>query len=180
LLRQYSLSGDPEDRFTYRIAVRRLGIGSQEVHSLAEGDVVTVHGPRNAFPFIRAPRYLFIAGGIGILPMLHAAADADWYFVYCGRSRASMPFLDEIERLDPDRVWIRPDDEYGMPVSGAELLTLNCWTAVVEGAALTWLQERNLPRAELEGWLVDQLLAMVGATAGHDTTVAAVLARTTS
>jgi hypothetical protein len=56
------------------------------------------------------------------------------------------------------------------------LLTLNCWTAVVEGTTLTWLQERNLPRAELEDWLVDQLVAMVTATAGRDPGVARTLA----
>ncbi len=124
--RQYSLCGDPEDRWTYRIAVRKLGAGSQEVHALREGDTVTVRGSRNAFPFIDVPRYLFIAGGIGItpiLPMVKAAQDKDWHLVYCGRSRASMPFLDEIAELDPARVWIRPDTEFGVPVSGKELLT---------------------------------------------------------
>ncbi|MCE7011325.1 PDR/VanB family oxidoreductase [Kibdelosporangium philippinense] len=124
--RQYSLCGDPEDRWTYRIAVRKLGAGSQEVHAIKEGDLVTVRGPRNAFPFIDVPRYLFIAGGIGItpiLPMVKAAQDKDWHLVYCGRSRDSMPFLDEIAELDPARVWIRPDTEFGVPVSGKELLT---------------------------------------------------------
>ncbi|MEV4314273.1 TetR/AcrR family transcriptional regulator [Actinocrispum sp. NPDC049592] len=55
------------------------------------------------------------------------------------------------------------------------LLTLNCWTAVVEGTTLTWLQERNLPRAELEDWLVDQLVAMVSVTAARDPAVAKVV-----
>jgi ferredoxin-NADP reductase len=127
-VRQYSLCGDPDDPFTYRIAVRLLGTGSREVHALAPGDVVSVRGPRNAFPFIRMRRYLFIAGGIGITPILPmvqlaAARGADWHLVYCGRSRSSMPFLDEIDGLDSSRVWIRPDTEYGVPVSGAELLT---------------------------------------------------------
>lgn len=57
------------------------------------------------------------------------------------------------------------------------LLTLNCWTAVVEGATLTWLQERNLPRAELESWLVDQLIAMVSVTAERDPAVTRSLAQ---
>lgn len=129
--RQYSLCGDPADRGSYRIAVRRIadgGGGSREVHDeLDIGSRITARGPRNAFPFIRAQRYLFIAGGIGItaiLPMVRAAAAAgtDWRFVYCGRSRESMPFLDEIARLAPERVSIRPDTEYGLPVSSGELL----------------------------------------------------------
>lgn len=49
-------------------------------------------------------------------------------------------------------------------------LTLRCWTAVVEGALLSWLQERTVPRESLDTWLVDQLTAMLGATAAHEQT----------
>ncbi|WP_432857090.1 TetR/AcrR family transcriptional regulator [Amycolatopsis sp. CA-161197] len=48
------------------------------------------------------------------------------------------------------------------------LLTLRCWTAVVEGALLSWLQDRNVPREILDAWLVDQLTAMLATTAAHD------------
>jgi ferredoxin-NADP reductase len=130
-VRQYSLCGDPDDRSYYRVAVRRIdagGGGSLEIHrDLREGMPVTVRGPRNAFPFVAAERYLFVAGGIGITPILPmarraAALGADWRLVYTGRDRASMPFLDELAELDPERVWIRPDDEFGIPASGSELL----------------------------------------------------------
>ncbi|MFB9932053.1 TetR/AcrR family transcriptional regulator [Amycolatopsis halotolerans] len=47
------------------------------------------------------------------------------------------------------------------------LLTLRCWTAVVEGALLSWLQEGTVPRETLDGWLVDQLTAMLAATDAH-------------
>ncbi|KDN23618.1 TetR/AcrR family transcriptional regulator [Amycolatopsis rifamycinica] len=47
-------------------------------------------------------------------------------------------------------------------------LTLRCWTAVVEGALLSWLQERTIPREALDTWLVDQLTAMLTTTAAHD------------
>lgn len=128
-VRQYSLCGDPADRGTYRIAVRRLpdgGGGSVEVHTLTTGDRVTVHGPRQAFPLLSAPRYLFLAGGIGItpiLPMVRAAAAAglDWRLVYLGRDRGSMPFLDELA-VYGDRVLVRTDDEHDGPPAGAELL----------------------------------------------------------
>lgn len=129
--RQYSLCGDPADRGSYRIAIRRIedgGGGSREAHDvLRPGSRVVVRGPRNAFPLIRADRYLFIAGGIGITPILPmvrevAATATDWHFVYCGRSSESMPFLGEIGDLDPHRIWIRPDSDYGVPVSGRELL----------------------------------------------------------
>lgn len=125
LTRQYSLCGDPADRSGYRIAVRRIGAASGEVHALVPGTRVTVRGPRTAFPFVGDGPFLFVAGGIGItpiLPMVHQAIarGADWRLVYTGRSRASMPFLGELP--DDDRVWIRPDTEYGIPASGAELL----------------------------------------------------------
>ena len=79
-VRQYSLCGDPAARDTYRIAVRRIpdgGGGSIEVHDhLAVGATVTSNGPRNAFPLTvpgygsPARRFRFIAGGIGITPIL--------------------------------------------------------------------------------------------------------------
>ncbi|MGW5715978.1 PDR/VanB family oxidoreductase [Amycolatopsis sp. NPDC003865] len=125
LVRQYSLCGDPSEKDHYRIAVRKIGVASAEVHALTPGTRVTVRGPRTAFPFVGDGPFLFIAGGIGItpiLPMVHRAAanGADWRLVYTGRSRESMPFLDELPA--GDRVWIRPDTEYGIPASGAELL----------------------------------------------------------
>jgi ferredoxin-NADP reductase len=125
LVRQYSLCGDPGDLSHYRIAVRRIGAASAEVHALAPGTRVTVRGPRTAFPFVGDGPFLFIAGGIGITPILPmvrgcVASGADWRLVYTGRGRASMPFLGELP--GDDRVWIRPDTEYGIPASGAELL----------------------------------------------------------
>nr|WP_232111232.1 PDR/VanB family oxidoreductase [Nocardia wallacei] len=113
--RQYSLCGDPADRFRYRIAVRLIpgGGGSREVHeALKTGDRVRIRGPRNAFALVDAPSYLFIAGGIGItaiLPMVKAAKSRG-RLVYTGRSRATMPFLDELPGAD-----VRPDDECGPP-----------------------------------------------------------------
>lgn len=114
--RQYSLCGDPSDRFRYRIAVRLIpegGGGSREVHrSLRVGDSLRIRGPRNAFTFVDAPSYLFLAGGIGITPIkpMVQAAGARGRLVYVGRSRATMPFLADL----PDAE-VRPDDEFGPP-----------------------------------------------------------------
>ncbi|MFG1923137.1 PDR/VanB family oxidoreductase [Cryptosporangium sp. NPDC048952] len=105
LVRQYSLCGDPADPSVWRIAIlRELDSrgGSQYVHDkLHEGATVDVRGPRNHFPLEPAEKYIFIAGGIGItpiLPMLAAAtaAGADWELHYGGRSHASMAFRDEL------------------------------------------------------------------------------------
>ncbi|GAB2706821.1 PDR/VanB family oxidoreductase [Nocardia thraciensis] len=134
-LRQYSLCGDPADRHSYRIAVRRVpdgGGGSLEVHeALPTGSRVTVRGPRNAFPFVLpghgsdAARVHFVAGGIGITPILPMVRMAhrlgvDWSMVYAGRSRDTVPFLDEIESFG-GRVTVRTDDEHGLPTA-ADLL----------------------------------------------------------
>ncbi|MBD9724267.1 PDR/VanB family oxidoreductase [Streptomyces caniscabiei] len=122
LIRQYSLCGRPEEREVWQIAVLREPRGrggSAHVHDhLREGSTVRVRGPRNNFPLRPAARQLFVAGGVGITPVLSMveaadAAGADWRLLYGGRTRTSMAFLD---RLAPygDRVLIRPEDEYGL------------------------------------------------------------------
>ncbi|AXE90045.1 PDR/VanB family oxidoreductase [Streptomyces sp. Go-475] len=122
LERQYSLCGDPADRTAWRIAVLREPDrrgGSAHVHErVAEGDEIRVRGPRNNFRLEPAPRYRFVAGGIGItpiLPMLAAAeaAGAEWTLLYGGRTRASMAFGEELARYG-DRVTIAPEDETGL------------------------------------------------------------------
>ena len=122
LVRQYSLCGSPADPGRWRIGVLNAPDsrgGSKAAHSLVEGSRVRVRGPRNHFPFVAARRYLFVAGGIGITPLLPmiaeaAAAGADWRLVYGGRTRASMAFVDELSGYG-DRVVLMPQDEVGMP-----------------------------------------------------------------
>ncbi|WP_205347109.1 PDR/VanB family oxidoreductase [Pseudonocardia broussonetiae] len=120
-VRQYSLCGDRFDAFRYRVGVLREPDGrggSAYVHDvLAVGDTVGVGGPRNHFPLVPSERYLFVAGGIGITPLLPMvrqadALDADWTLVYGGRTRASMAFLDELA-AHGDRVHLVPEDECG-------------------------------------------------------------------
>lgn len=123
LVRQYSLCGDPEDRRQWRIAVLRepesRGGSAALCERVQAGDVLTATGPRNHFPLHESPRYLFIAGGIGItpiIPMIGAAhaAGADWRLVYGGRSEASMAYRDEIRSFDPERVLEWPQDRRGL------------------------------------------------------------------
>ncbi|MEV8566269.1 PDR/VanB family oxidoreductase [Streptomyces sp. NPDC051322] len=121
--RQYSLCGDPHERTRWRIAVLREESGrggSATVHdALTEGTTVRVRGPRNHFPLQPAPRYRFVAGGIGITPILPmiAAADAagaEWTLLYGGRSRSSMAFADDLVARYGDRVDVAPQDETGL------------------------------------------------------------------
>jgi ferredoxin-NADP reductase len=101
--------------------------GSALVHdALVPGEPVRVGGPRNHFPLRPAPRYLFIAGGIGItplLPMLAAAqaGGADWRLVYGGRTATSMAFTGELRAAHGGRVSVHPEDEQG-PLDLAALL----------------------------------------------------------
>ncbi|GAA3839628.1 PDR/VanB family oxidoreductase [Streptomyces phyllanthi] len=129
LERQYSLCGDPADRHSWRIGVLREPEGrggSAYVHGeLREGGKVRVRGPRNNFALEPAPRYRFVAGGIGItpiLPMLRAAeaAGADWTLLYGGRTRESMAFTEELGAYG-DRVTVAPQDEFGLLDLGSVL-----------------------------------------------------------
>lgn len=122
LVRQYSLCGDPADPSRYRVAVLRdqaaLG-GSEFVHEgLRPGHRLQVVGPRNNFAFLPAERYVFIAGGIGITPILAMAKaaeaeGADWTLYYGGRRRSSMAFLEELACYGA-RVQVLPEDETGL------------------------------------------------------------------
>ncbi|MEU0513201.1 PDR/VanB family oxidoreductase [Amycolatopsis sp. NPDC006125] len=123
LVRQYSLCGDPADRSVLQVAVLREPDGrggSAWVHDrLSTGDTVRIRGPRNHFRLVDSPRYLFVAGGIGITPIVPMiaraeASGADWRLVYGGRSRASMAFREELVARYGDRVEIRPQDETGL------------------------------------------------------------------
>ncbi|MFC5907554.1 PDR/VanB family oxidoreductase [Streptacidiphilus monticola] len=111
LERQYSLCGSPGDP-DWRIAVLLEPGGrggSARVHAdLHPGTPVRARGPRNHFPLEPAPAYRFVAGGIGItpiLPMLDAAGGSPWSLLYGGRARETMAFTAELTARHPaDRV----------------------------------------------------------------------------
>ncbi|WP_211281150.1 ferredoxin reductase, partial [Rhodococcus opacus] len=122
LVRQYSLCGDPGDRSAYRVAVLREPDsrgGSLAVHDiLTVGAMLDTQGPRNNFALVDAQEYLFIAGGIGITPLLPMIATAEaqgipFRLVYGGRARSSMAYVEHLENRYPGRVTICPQDEVG-------------------------------------------------------------------
>ncbi|MFZ3566178.1 PDR/VanB family oxidoreductase [Streptomyces sp. BH097] len=129
LVRQYSLSAGPEEP-GWRIAVLREPDGrggSAYLHDRVEaGDTLLVSAPRNHFALdLDAPRLVFVAGGIGItpvLPMLAAAerAGLEWQLLYLGRSAESMAFTGELARYG-DRVRLHRDDVSGVADLSAEL-----------------------------------------------------------
>lgn len=103
-IRPYSLCGDPGQRRAYTVGVREIegGRASVAIHrQLRPGLAMKIGAPRNNFPFARAKNYLFVAGGIGVTPLLPmmraaAAAGARWTLLFCAPCAADAPFLDEI------------------------------------------------------------------------------------
>jgi ferredoxin-NADP reductase len=123
LVRQYSLCGDPADGTRLQVAVLREPAsrgGSQLIHEdLRLGDTVGVRGPRNHFQLADAPGYAFIAGGIGITPILAMIRSVEqsgqpWQLLYGGRQRSSMAFTADLQALGRERVQICPEDETGL------------------------------------------------------------------
>jgi len=122
LIRQYSLCSDPTDRSQWTIAVLRepnSAGGSRYIHEiLRPGMTVLATQPRNNFPLVDAEHYLFVAGGIGVTPLLPMAKyldthQKDWKMLYGGRRRASMAFRDQLSGLT-SKVDIAPEDEFGL------------------------------------------------------------------
>jgi ferredoxin-NADP reductase len=120
-VRQYSLCSSPEDRSSWLIAARLHPGGrggSRFLHKeVFPGLHLTVRGPRNDFPFTPADECLFIAGGIGItplLPMLGRAAHTvrSWRLAYGGKRLSAMPFIDELTEYG-DHVMLYPEDAAG-------------------------------------------------------------------
>jgi len=127
-VRQYSLCGDRWDAHSYQVAVLRVSDGrggSAFVHDeLRIGDSIGVGGPRNNFAMAPAEHYLFVAGGIGITPLLPMIRQAQmlkvgWTLLYGGRTSTSMAFMDDLSRhTDHVRLW--PQDRHGpLPLSAA-------------------------------------------------------------
>ncbi|MBP2391056.1 PDR/VanB family oxidoreductase [Aeromicrobium fastidiosum] len=128
VVRQYSLCG-PADAATWTIAVRVLqdGLGgSLRMATLSAGDHVTVSEPRNHFELVEAASYVFVAGGIGItpiLPMVRSASQrgAAWSLAYGGRSESLMPYLAELRELPGGTLDVWTDDGRG-PIDVRRLL----------------------------------------------------------
>ncbi len=106
-VRRYSLANDPADPSFYQFAVKREDPGAGGSRSLIDhvkiGDLLEVSAPRNDFALAAgAPSYVFIAGGIGITPILSmvrhlvASGGKPFRLFYLGRSPEMMAFRDEL------------------------------------------------------------------------------------
>jgi ferredoxin-NADP reductase len=132
LVRQYSLCG-PQDSPVYTVAVLRERAGrggSAEIHDTALiGRELRILGPRNRFELELADRYVFVAGGIGITPLLAmirqvAHRGLPWELHYGGRRRDTLAFTRELADLagsSGGRIHLRSDDAEG-PLPLAEIV----------------------------------------------------------
>lgn len=121
LVRQYSLLNDWREADRYQIAVS-LAVdsrgGSSYVHAmLRQGATLSISTPRNNFPLHAGPdKIFFVAGGIGITPILSmirqcVAEKRDWELLYLSRSRQRAAFFDDLIGLDRNRIRVHFDDE---------------------------------------------------------------------
>lgn len=107
LLRRYSIASDPHERDRYLIAVKREAGGGGGSISLVDdtkvGDELLVSAPRNDFSLAGNPAsYLFIAGGIGITPILsmirflRSSGGRPYKLYYLSRTPAMTAFREEL------------------------------------------------------------------------------------
>lgn len=121
LARKYSLCGDPDAREEWRVAVRRDAEGrggSRWIHErLQPGMTLRVRGPRNNFRLDEgAQRYLFLAGGIGITPIMTMAErararGAEYALHYSARSRGSLVYAESLRERHGERLHLHVSDE---------------------------------------------------------------------
>lgn len=135
--RQYSLCGTSPGTWSISVLDAPAGRGgSAWIHAnVRDGDLLQVRGPRNNFALVDAQRYVFVAGGIGITPIVAMVRELerrgvpDWRLTYGGRTRAAMAFAAELEGHG-ERVSICPQDRFGLIDIDAALGTPQIGTAV--------------------------------------------------
>jgi len=143
MTRQYSLCGDPDDRRSWTVCIQRAPDsrgGSVAAHTeLQVGRSVDVSPPRNHFPLEDSDHYVFVAGGIGVTPLVPMATEAarrgaTVEFHLGGRTRAHLAYLDRLAQLNLSRFTTYCEQEQGlMPIdsimSGARGLVYCCGPA---------------------------------------------------
>ncbi|GAB04440.1 2Fe-2S iron-sulfur cluster binding domain-containing protein [Gordonia amarae] len=139
IIRQYSLCSSVDDLTGYRVAVEHRDDsrgGSASIHaSLNVGDTTDIGAPRNHFPLTRALEYVFVAGGVGITPILALIEATElfgrpWRLIYSGRTITEMAYAAELAARHPDRVTIQETSVSGRVDFTAALTDLPPGTAV--------------------------------------------------
>jgi vanillate O-demethylase ferredoxin subunit len=120
--RAYSLiafDGTRDGGDIFRIAVQLEPEGqggSRFMHSLTAGDTLTVTEPKCDFPLVADAPALFLAGGIGITPMISMAAElaargTPFELHFAGRTRDALAYNEELARTFGAALHLHLDDE---------------------------------------------------------------------
>ena len=110
LLRKYSLCNDPAERDRYQVAIKREANGRggsiELIDNVKAGDTLMVAPPVNDFGLPpRGQDFLFIAGGIGVTPMMAMihelrAAGKRFRLFYLNRSPEMTAFRDALSAAE--------------------------------------------------------------------------------
>lgn len=132
ITRHYSLCNDARERDRYCVAIGLAAEsrgGSKLIHSeFKVGTQITCSTPRNNFPLeLDSEQFIFIAGGIGITPvmsMIHAceAAQKPWKLFYAARNRQRTAFYETLKAQFPNNCHFHFDDEAGETFNAAKAL----------------------------------------------------------
>jgi len=165
--------------------------GAAVMNALQPGDGLEITQPLNDFPLRPgAPRYVLIAGGVGITAMLGMADSlrsrgAEYRLLYAGRSRPLMAYVDELGERHGERLAVHVRDE-GTTMSvpavvagiepGTELYVCGP-IRLMDAIRRAWL-ERGLPIADLRmetfgnsGWFEPQAFTVRIPAIGLETRV---------
>ena len=169
--RSYSLVEPGGDRpREYVVCVRRDAGGrggSTSMHDdVTVGTELLVRKPANRFPLHPSPRYLFIAGGIGITPVramlrrLRAQGRSGVRLLYLTRSAAETPFLDEFGGPEDT---VHHSDEQGvldlwphLAVPDDDVRVYCCGPAPLMRAVLAMTAHWRASRIHTEAFTADQ------------------------
>ncbi|MBM09396.1 MAG: oxidoreductase [Magnetovibrio sp.] len=132
-VRQYSLCNDPKERHRYLIAVLREAEsrgGSEGLHERVHVQrTVCVGEVRNNFPLSsEAKHHLFLAGGIGVTPMMAMIGETEtngetFTMHYCSKSPEHTAFRPELEQyISAGKVILHHDG--GDPSQGLDIVNL--------------------------------------------------------
>ncbi len=123
LMRQFSLVVPVSDPDSYTVGVKRdensRGGSRYIIDQMKVGDQIKISAPRNNFPLVDdADHVVLFAGGIGVTPIWCMAQQLEvqgrsWKIHYACRSQADMAFMNELKKLDPNKVHLHFDDEAG-------------------------------------------------------------------
>lgn len=121
--RSYSIVESHENGRMLVISVQRAPAsrgGSLYMHTLQPGDRIEITQPLQNFPLrIGAPKYILVAGGIGVTAIAAMASalrrvGADYHLVYAARSSDVMAYRDELAAEHGERATIHLDDVDGL------------------------------------------------------------------